>query len=1080
MAIIQSIDDMIFIIDKSGLIVFESPSIHRILGYEKDYFIGKTPFTLIHQDDLELLRNELQKVNEKTNEGIPSAFRLKKADNEWVWLEAIASNQLDIEVSSQKLSDGSYQLFMRDITDRKTSELALKDSEERYRSIYENTSIGIYRTNPEGKVLMANPAIIKMLGYDSFEELSSAIDLEDEEYAEFINRKHYLELLEKEGVVKNAIYQWRRRDGKTIYVCEDAKAYKNEDGTMNYFEGTVEDITERELSRQALQKSEESLRAFLDYSLMAVSMTDENGNIVEWNPASERMSSISKDEANGKPLWDILLLLAPADNKFNEELRENAKRDLLEGLKTGKSPFDGFKEMMYFKKDGTKCINRQLVFPIKTHKGFCFAVMSEDVTELKQMEKLLKEKEELHRKLIYSVPDLIIQTDIDGSITFVNESYFSSMPYLLKEDILGKNMLSFIVEKDIERAVENTKLMFENPLGVKEYQLLLNDGTIIDSEVNGDVLRDENDNPIGMVYVVRDITERKKTEQLLLESKRVIQQEQEFNRLLLDTSPVFIVAIDFEGKTLMMNRSLLEALEYTDKEVIDKDYFNTFVPEADHESLNKVFQRIINDEESTINENRIISKSGKEFLVQWHGQVAALDNKKNFFVGFGVDITKSKQSEIALRENEERYRLLFETSNDSIFLMKDDIFLSCNDKTLSLFKCEKKDILDHSPYVFSPEHQPDGRKSTEAALEKIDLALQGKPQVFEWVHKCFDGTLFDAEVSLNKVELHNDTFLQAIVRDISERKKAEQKIKKLNEELERKVVERTAELNDAIATIEISNIELKALNESMASEAVKLLELNEKLAISEQELITANNTKDKFFSIIAHDLRNPIGSIKNILETFKLYYSRMTSEEVTKMIETLYKASESAYDLLENLLYWARVQTNRIDFSPETRVLFCDVDKCINSVKTLSDNKKITIIQNVPKDIIANYDLFFINTILGNLLTNAIKYSHLAGKIEIGVLFETDSIKSEIINSIDNPMITLFVKDYGVGISQRIKDGLFRIDQNVTTAGTANEKGTGLGLILSKEFVDKQGGKIWVESELGKGSIFYFTLPLAT
>jgi len=131
----------------------------------------------------------------------------------------------------------------------------------------------------------------------------------------------------------------------------------------------------------------------------------------------------------------------------------------------------------------------------------------------------------------------------------------------------------------------------------------------------------------------------------------------------------------------------------------------------------------------------------------------------------------------SLRESEERYRAIFDYANDAIFLMNGDQFINCNSKTLEMFGCTREQIIGQPPYLFSPPCQPDGRDSKEKALEKIKATLQGKPQSFDWKHCMYDGTSFDAEVNLNKIVVGGKIFIQAIVRDISERKKTEDTIK---------------------------------------------------------------------------------------------------------------------------------------------------------------------------------------------------------------------------------------------------------------------------------------------------------------
>lgn len=303
--------------------------------------------------------------------------------------------------------------------------------------------------------------------------------------------------------------------------------------------------------------------------------------------------------------------------------------------------------------------------------------------------------------------------------------------------------------------------------------------------------------------------------------------------------------------------------------------------------------------------------------------------------------------------------------------------------------------------------------------------------------------------------------------DISDIKKAELEIRELNESLEQKVNDRTNELNNALIKIESANQKLKLLNESIRIEANNLALLNEKLAKSENELRIANHTKDKFLSIIAHDLRNPIGGMRNTAEAMMKYYQLMTKEDIEKLLNTLYTAANVTLELLDNLLNWARLQAGRIELNYELFSLNESINKVTKIFKSMAESKKIMLNVILNKEYKFYYDKNSIETVLRNLLSNAVKFTPAGGLIEIGI--HPDS---------KNRNVIVFVKDNGMGIKKENIDKIFKFDETITTLGSSGEIGTGLGLVLCREFVEKHGGRIWVDSEYEKGSTFQFSIPI--
>lgn len=248
-----------------------------------------------------------------------------------------------------------------------------------------------------------------------------------------------------------------------------------------------------------------------------------------------------------------------------------------------------------------------------------------------------------------------------------------------------------------------------------------------------------------------------------------------------------------------------------------------------------------------------------------------------------------------------------------------------------------------------------------------------------------------------------------------------------------------------------SNRELRAINATVEAQNIQLQSLNA--------------TKDKFFSIIGHDLKGPLNSLTSFSNLLINYFDSLSKEEIQNLAKDLDKSLKNLYALLNNLLEWARSQTGNIDFTTSQ----------FDIVETLQQNKELLTAQAMAKEIsilyetgstiLVNAHQQSITTVIRNLISNAIKFTPKGGVIKL----EAKKTTNEAIISI---------ADTGVGMSKTVLDKLFRLDAKHSSLGTANEKGTGLGLILCKDFIEKNGGRLWVESEENKGSIFYFALPI--
>ncbi len=236
------------------------------------------------------------------------------------------------------------------------------------------------------------------------------------------------------------------------------------------------------------------------------------------------------------------------------------------------------------------------------------------------------------------------------------------------------------------------------------------------------------------------------------------------------------------------------------------------------------------------------------------------------------------------------------------------------------------------------------------------------------------------------------------------------------------------------------------------------------MQVQNTQLQEANATKDKFFSIIGHDLKGPLNSLTSFSNLLMHHTDSLSKEEIKMLATDLDKSLKNLFALLENLLEWSRSQTGNIEFSSEPFDLNELVNNNVNLLTNQAENKKINIEIAQQDSTIVKAHQNSINTVVRNLLSNAIKFTPERGKIKIGIV---SNEKDWIVKIADN----------GVGMPQGVVDKIFRIDTKHSTQGTAKEKGTGLGLILCKEFVEKNGGQIWAKSKEGKGSLFAFSIP---
>jgi signal transduction histidine kinase/Tfp pilus assembly protein PilF len=368
-------------------------------------------------------------------------------------------------------------------------------------------------------------------------------------------------------------------------------------------------------------------------------------------------------------------------------------------------------------------------------------------------------------------------------------------------------------------------------------------------------------------------------------------------------------------------------------------------------------------------------------------------------------------------------------------------------------------------------------KDVQLKIE-LDEAYQGLAQVYKLMKENEKSRIFEGLSKNIRNSVYNDSTLKKLTDQILlyESEKKEQQIQLLNKEqlIKQSELNREREIRNffyiagvilglALIVLIIFAIRNRRIARSLQKQQTELIEKNRSIMEQKEKLDQLNTVKDRFFSIISHDLRNN-------LTTMKLYFDLVGNEnyepadnsDITKQISG---SVENTIDLLENLLVWASAQIKGIPIHIQKLNLHTLAEENISLVGSLAHQKNITLKNNISEDAIAFGDIDMINLVLRNLVSNAIKFTGENGLIELS-------------SAIADSECIVSVKDNGVGISEENLARLFNQHQHPTTKGTANEKGTGLGLMLCKEFVERNGGRIWVESRKDMGTTFFFTLPL--
>lgn len=724
--------------------------------------------------------------------------------------------------------------------------------------------------------------------------------------------------------------------------------------------------------------------------------------------------------------------------------------------------------------------------------------------------------------LLEATSDAIYWGNIHGNFEYVNERACQMLGYTKKE---FSHLTVFDIDKNTTlediKELENKSFHSMDKRQHHSYSTETihrkKNGEYIPVEVNS--TRVWIDSDWSVLTIVRDISERKQREMDLLNSQKLLNDSQKVGNIgcweyFIETGET--IWTDQTYEICGINRSIKPSLKIVQELIHPED--RALSREKYHKSLeNGIFPEF---------KCRIIRSDETSGYIKIYGKIEYdEDNKPYRAYGIIQDITECKKQEESL--------LLFKTaidktSNGVFLLNKNGGVEYVNHKACKDLGYTNNEMLK---MTLSDIDSDISKEVWSRMWEQFKYNKEGEDNnVINKIYQRKNGTSFPIEVLSYYFSFNNEEFVLSIVRDISERKRyekelAESKMKmqrifdiapvglvvvkdrvitKMNSHLckisgyseeellnastqilytDKNEFEQTGkQLYRGIKEGGISNVDAvwkrkdgTLINALLHIALIDADDLSKGVVASvlditsqkrhQKQLTELNMAKDKFFRIIGHDLRNPFGSIMGLSEIMIEQLNEFTEQNLWEMLTHIHKSSKSTYHLLENLLTWSRSQSGDIEFKPT--LVF--VQELINdTIYLLAENarqKNIQLKVEIDEELRITADENMISTIIRNLTSNAIKFTREQGQVTISTITKND----EIIFSI---------ADNGVGIEEGDIDKLFKIDGEYSTPGTNNEQGTGLGLVLCKEFVDKHNGKLWVESIPGEGSTFNFSIPI--
>ncbi len=517
----------------------------------------------------------------------------------------------------------------------------------------------------------------------------------------------------------------------------------------------------------------------------------------------------------------------------------------------------------------------------------------------------------------------------------------------------------------------------------------------------------------------------------------LIESERRFTEILNNIDVIYVM-FDASQNVLTCNKYLIDVTGYTEEEIIGKNWFDLFIVDEDKENLKEVFKNFVSGYSSmNHNENRILTKNKKELHISWNNSV--LKDKHGRIKGLasiGENITEKQKALDALKKSEDKFNRLFQSSPDAITLsrLSDRLMVDVNKSASILTGYDKEELVGQS--ILSPKFWVNENQLNEySAL----IATQQKVDNYETQFRTKTGGIKTALVSGERIKLQNEYFVMGVIRDIT-----------LLKETDKKLYEK--------------NLELRDLNAKLTQSINQLEDLNNELKSAKEKAEESNRLKSVFLQNISHEIRTPMNGILGFLGLLKETGNEVHSHD--QYMEIINKSGERLLNTVNDLIEISKIETKQIKVRKSPVNVLEFVNHHLSFFQKQADEKGLVLKVSdelLEPGIIVNTDKHLLDSIISNLVSNAIKFTE-KGTIELG--------RNE-----SNNDIVFFVKDDGVGIPEDRLNAIFDRFVQADLNMNRTHEGSGLGLSIAKAYANILGGDLWVESTFGKGSTFYFKLP---